>query len=144
MFDKNTIPGTTNEDGEWSSDEILESTLINWRPSFNTGWLSMGYISDEQIALLKTQFTTSELIGPDDIKYLGDPVQGGEEGCGDGANYVPIYWQYNDSQPVLTLYFLSSEHVNYLKSSDLHNANLANNTYLGPGRIICFSIGRTN
>lgn len=143
MFDKSQIPGSYDE-SQWFSNEQLESTSTDWRPSFNTGWLMLCYVSHEQINSLKSNFSsTSELSGINNIKYLGDATQPGEEGCGNGATYLPIYWQFNDAEPVLTLYFLSSEHISHLKQTDIHQANLISNTYYGPGKIMCFSRGLT-
>jgi hypothetical protein len=144
MFDKTNIQGH-NEDSEWLSDQSIIATSAEWRPSYNTGWLKLCYVSDEQLASLRNNFpSVTEMSGPNDIKYFGDTVQAGEEGCGGGADNLPLYWQFNDSQPVLILCYLSDTMIGYLKQNDLHNADLANKNYFGPSQVQCFSIGKIN
>lgn len=143
MFDKSQITGR-EEGTEWFSDITTSECPKTWRPNNVTGWLKLAYLSDEQIQSVKTNFSNLiENFYSQDVEFLGNGVEPGEEGLDGGATELPVYWQFSPETPVLKLFYLSLEQMNFVKQNDLHGANLNDKNYLGPGGVLCYSLGRT-
>lgn len=143
MYDKNIIGGY-QEGTEWFSNQSA-SVPFRWRPSYITGWLDLGYISDEQANSLRTQFNTlTENTFEEVVNYFNDNVVAGEEGCDGSSGEVPTYWQFQEASPIVKLFYLSQTQIEYLKQTDLHQANLNGNNYFGPGKIPCYTVARSN
>lgn len=144
MFNKSIIEGQTI-DQEWQSLLMFPGSSRKWRPNYSMGWLEISYISEEQIENLKANFSDAQEYNfAENLCWLGSLVAPGEEGCDGSVNEVPVYWQFNSTSPILKIYFLSNDQINFLKQTDIHNAGLNDNNFFGPDSIPCYSIARTN
>lgn len=134
----------TYDNGAWLSDESVENVPRSVRTEDGTVAI-LAYITEAELDLLIANGTTVENFGKQitewEVEYYGPPSEVYPD-SDMAVQYAPLYFITEQDEPVSKLVFITYDQVRILKESDLHGADLKNQTHQGVDQIPAFHRSR--
>jgi hypothetical protein len=134
----------TYDDGAWTSDETVENVPRRIKTEDGTVAI-LAYITEAELDLLVSHGSTvenfSKQITQWEVEYYGPPSEVYPD-SDMAVQSAPLYFITEQDEPVSKLVFVNYDQVRVLKESDLHEADLKNQTHQGVDQIPAFHRSR--
>jgi hypothetical protein len=134
----------TYDDGAWTSDEVVENVPRRIKTEDGTVAI-LAYITKAELDLLISYGSTvkdfAKQISEWEVDYYGPPSELYPD-SDMAVQIAPLYFITEEDEPISKLVFITYDQVRVLKESDLHNADLKNQTHQGVDQIPAFHRSR--